>query len=31
MRPKNSTDEIQAFFYSLASTNTVESEYSYKR
>lgn len=32
MRPKpNTNSEISAFFYSLASKDTVESEYSYKR
>ncbi|CAK81254.1 unnamed protein product (macronuclear) [Paramecium tetraurelia] len=32
MRPKQNTNhEIQAFFYSLASKDTTESEYSYKR
>lgn len=31
MRPKPNDHEIQAFFYSLASKETAESEYSYKR
>lgn len=31
MRPKKEEEGISAYFYSLASKETVESEYSYKR